>query len=45
MRQAGEGPLLGHLLGEFELLVAVGFCPNGRVLVIAESHTITVLFR
>jgi len=38
-----SGP--GYPLGEYELLYAIGFSPNGRTLVIAESHTITVLGR
>lgn len=45
LRGTEEGTRPGNLLGEFELLVAVGFSPTGRVLVIAESHTITVFSR
>lgn len=38
-----SGP--GYPLGEYELLYAIGFSPTGRTLVIAESHTITILCR
>lgn len=45
LRPPGSGASEDRLLGTFEPLYAVGFAPDGRTLIVAESHTILVLTR